>query len=85
MRGESGEEKWEVRCDSLFHRRGVKWIYICMLQAQSRLDLFHKLNFLERGVSLVVSVSGVSLDATARMSANLGERLWKGSALSQSD
>ena len=56
-----------------------------MLQAQSRLDLFHQLNFLERGVSLVVSVSGVSLDADVGMSANSGKRLQKGSALSQSD
>ena len=56
-----------------------------MLQARSCLDLFCQLNFLQRGVSLVVSVSGVSLDAAVRMSANLGERLRKGSALSQSE
>ena len=37
------------------------------------------------GVSLVVSVSGISLDAAVRMSANSGERLWKGGVLSQSD
>ena len=38
-----------------------------------------------KGVSLVVSVSGISLDAAVGMSANLGERLWKGGMLSQSD
>ena len=38
-----------------------------------------------KGVSPVVSVSGVSLDAAVRVSANSGERLRKGGALSQSE
>ena len=38
-----------------------------------------------KGVSLVVSVSGVSLDAAVRVSAISGKRLQKGDALSQLD
>ena len=82
MKGEREEEKWEVRYDSPFHHHGVKWIYT---PGTKLLRFVSSAKFSWEGVSLVVSVSGVSLDAAVGMSANSEERLQKGGVLSQSD
>ena len=81
MRGEREEKNWEVRCNSSIRHLRVEWIYASGTKS-FRFVLSAK--FSSKGVSLVVSVSDVSLDAAVGMSANSGERLWKGGVLSQS-